>query len=276
MCSQVVGLLKQLIHYVMMSMKVVLGDLTCTQMQQTWHRPQCSQTEAELVIECCILHSQSNPEEFQVGSNPFYAIWGKGSGSAGIQCWAATQFESGIVYMSGSFCFCSDFESLPPKEKEPLILDLCQRDPFSPINFQVMRSQNHAVPELSMHQGCPHCPYTTAINATLNIPSDIMETMCKSGETEVNLWRRLINWNRVHNSSHHRWIGRQVIGIGAGPALAGPLFNLMIFIIIAFYYINTVPCVCLFVFSPAKSQERNCISPFATKSKRKWIISRCV
>ena len=39
MCSHVIGLLKQLIHYVMMKLKSVPADLTCTQMQQTWHKP---------------------------------------------------------------------------------------------------------------------------------------------------------------------------------------------------------------------------------------------
>ena len=38
MCSHVVGLLKQLIHYVSMKMKTVPVDL-CTQMQQSWHKP---------------------------------------------------------------------------------------------------------------------------------------------------------------------------------------------------------------------------------------------
>jgi len=34
----VVHLLKQLIHYVMMKVKAVPTDFTCTQMQQTWHK----------------------------------------------------------------------------------------------------------------------------------------------------------------------------------------------------------------------------------------------
>ena len=46
-CSHVVGLLNQLIRYVMMKVKAVPVDLTCTQMQQTWHKPRLSHIEAE-------------------------------------------------------------------------------------------------------------------------------------------------------------------------------------------------------------------------------------
>ena len=43
----VVQLLKQLIHYVVISkVKAVPTDFTCTQMQQTWHKSH-PQTEAE-------------------------------------------------------------------------------------------------------------------------------------------------------------------------------------------------------------------------------------
>ena len=49
-CSHTVGLLKQLIHYVMMKLKSVPADLTCTQMQQTWHKPRPSKIESETVM----------------------------------------------------------------------------------------------------------------------------------------------------------------------------------------------------------------------------------
>jgi len=39
MCSHVVGLLKQLIHYVMLKLQSVPSDLVCTQMKQSWHKP---------------------------------------------------------------------------------------------------------------------------------------------------------------------------------------------------------------------------------------------
>ena len=39
MCSHIVGLLKQLIHYVLMKLHCVPVDLTCTQMQQSWNKP---------------------------------------------------------------------------------------------------------------------------------------------------------------------------------------------------------------------------------------------
>ena len=50
MCSHVVSLLKQLIHYVNMKMTAVPIDLSCTQMQQSWHKPRPTHIEAELVM----------------------------------------------------------------------------------------------------------------------------------------------------------------------------------------------------------------------------------
>ena len=49
-CSHVIGLLKQIIHYVMMKFKAVPDDLCCTQMQQTWHKPRSVHIEAEPVM----------------------------------------------------------------------------------------------------------------------------------------------------------------------------------------------------------------------------------
>ena len=48
--SGIVGLLKQLIHYVMMKLKSVPADLTCTQMQQVWHKPRPSKIESEPIV----------------------------------------------------------------------------------------------------------------------------------------------------------------------------------------------------------------------------------
>lgn len=50
MCSHVVGLLKQILHYVMMKCKSVPEDLCCTQMQQAWHKPRSTHIEAEPVM----------------------------------------------------------------------------------------------------------------------------------------------------------------------------------------------------------------------------------
>ena len=65
MCSHVVGLIKQIIHYAMMKIKSVPDDLTCTQMQQTWHKPRPSQIEAEPVMNVSFRRasqSQRNPK----------------------------------------------------------------------------------------------------------------------------------------------------------------------------------------------------------------------
>ena len=50
MCSHVIGLLKQIIHYAMMKNKSVPSDLSCTQMQQSWHKPRPIHIEAEPVM----------------------------------------------------------------------------------------------------------------------------------------------------------------------------------------------------------------------------------
>ena len=50
MCSHVIRVLKQIIHYVMMKLKSVPSDLSCTQMQQSWHKPRPTHIEAEPVM----------------------------------------------------------------------------------------------------------------------------------------------------------------------------------------------------------------------------------
>jgi len=50
MCSHVIGLLKQIIHYAMMKLQSVPEDMACTQMQQSWHKPRPSHIEAEPVM----------------------------------------------------------------------------------------------------------------------------------------------------------------------------------------------------------------------------------
>jgi len=50
MCSHVTGLLRQIVHYIIMKCKSVPEDLCCTQMQQTWHKPRSTHIEAEPVM----------------------------------------------------------------------------------------------------------------------------------------------------------------------------------------------------------------------------------
>ena len=47
MCSHVIGLLKQTIHDVMMKYKSIPCDLSCTQMQLSWHKPRPILIDAE-------------------------------------------------------------------------------------------------------------------------------------------------------------------------------------------------------------------------------------
>ena len=50
MYSHVFGLLKQLIHYVMIKLQSVPADLACTQMKQSWHKPQPAEINAAPVM----------------------------------------------------------------------------------------------------------------------------------------------------------------------------------------------------------------------------------
>ena len=49
-CSHIVGLLKQLIHYMMMKLQSVPADLTCTQMHQSWHKPRPTEIKAPPIM----------------------------------------------------------------------------------------------------------------------------------------------------------------------------------------------------------------------------------
>ena len=60
-CSHIVGLLKQLIHYVMMKLQSVPADLTCTQMQQSWHKPRPTEIQAAPVMN--VLFSKAKQSE---------------------------------------------------------------------------------------------------------------------------------------------------------------------------------------------------------------------
>ena len=50
MCTHIVSLLKQLIHYVMKKLQPVPADLTCSQMQQSWNKPRPTEIQAAPVM----------------------------------------------------------------------------------------------------------------------------------------------------------------------------------------------------------------------------------
>ena len=68
MCSHIVGLLKQLMHYVLMKFNHVTVDLTCTQMQQSWHRPQPTKIEPAPVMS--IAYCKVKQSTSQAKKNP--------------------------------------------------------------------------------------------------------------------------------------------------------------------------------------------------------------
>ena len=67
-CSHIVGLLKQLIHYVLMKLNYVPVDLTCTQMQQSWHKPRPTEIEPAPVMSIAYLKAKQSAS--QAKKNP--------------------------------------------------------------------------------------------------------------------------------------------------------------------------------------------------------------
>ena len=63
MCSHIVGLLNQLIHCVMMRLTHVPVDLTCTQMQQSWHKPCSSEIEPTPVMNIVFYEAKQSTTE---------------------------------------------------------------------------------------------------------------------------------------------------------------------------------------------------------------------
>ena len=70
MCSHVIGLLKQIIHYVLMKLKSVPEDLSCTQMQQSWHKPRPTHIEAEPVMNVTFCKAKQCQTAADVQKNP--------------------------------------------------------------------------------------------------------------------------------------------------------------------------------------------------------------
>ena len=72
MYSYIIGVLKQIIHYVMMKFKSVPSDLSCTQMQQSWHKPRPTHIEAELVMN--VTFCKANQSQTDAKKNPVICI----------------------------------------------------------------------------------------------------------------------------------------------------------------------------------------------------------
>ena len=70
MCSHVIGLLKQIIHYVMMKLKSVPADLSCTQMQQLWHKPRPTHIEAEPVMNVTFCKAKQTLDQTDINKYP--------------------------------------------------------------------------------------------------------------------------------------------------------------------------------------------------------------
>ena len=70
MCNHVVGLLKQIIYYVLMKLKSVPEDLSCTQMQQLWHKPRSTHIEAEPVMNVTFCKAKQCQTTADVKKNP--------------------------------------------------------------------------------------------------------------------------------------------------------------------------------------------------------------
>ena len=68
-CSHIIELLKQIIHYVMMKLQYVPNDMTCTQIQRSWHKPHSSHIEAEPVMNVAFCKAKQHQEETKAPSD---------------------------------------------------------------------------------------------------------------------------------------------------------------------------------------------------------------
>ena len=194
MCSHVVGLLKQLIHYIMMNVKAVPVDLTCTQMQQTWHKPRPSHIEAEPVMNiafCRARQNQMNPKREPIIRTLYEAR------AQVMQEYSFKQQHDLKVGLSvcQPRCVFAQILNVPPKEI--IATHLRHAPKGSILSYQLSDYEKPSVvePEPSVHQYLPPLPIT-AISTMLNIPSDI------SNEQQASLDKLKVTLEEAHQLEH--------------------------------------------------------------------------
>ena len=186
MCSHVVGLLKQLIHYVMMKVKAVPVDLTCTQMQQTWHKPRPSQIEAELVMNvafCKASQTQTTPKR-----EPIVCMLYEARAQA-VQEYSFKQqhdLKKGLSVCHPGCAFAQILLNVPPKQH--IATHFGHAPKVSSLSYQLTDYEKPSVvkPDMSVCN-LPPLPIT-AINTMPSIPTDIStEQQASLGKLKVTL-----------------------------------------------------------------------------------------
>ena len=170
-CSHVVGLLKQLIHYVMMKVKVVPADLTCTQMQQTWHKPRPTQIEAEPVMNVCFRKAsqmQNHPKRDPVVCTLYEAR------AQGMQAYSIKQQEDLKAGLLKSQSQCAFAQILNVTSEEHVSTHFGEVPKGSVLSYQLSDYEKVAVlkPQPSVHHNLPELPLS-AVSGSPTVPSDI-------------------------------------------------------------------------------------------------------
>ena len=171
MCSHVVGLLKQVIHYALMKVKAVPEDLTCTQMQQTWHKPRPSQIEAEPVMNVSFRKAcqrQSTPKRDPVVCTLFEAR------ARAVQEYSEKQqqdLRAGLQQCHSKCAFSHTLRAVP----EELVATKFGHVPKGSIlSYQLSDYKKAEVlkPKPIVPQNLPLLPLS-AIDTVLSVPSDL-------------------------------------------------------------------------------------------------------
>ena len=170
-CSHVVGLIKQLIHYAMMKTKRVPDDLTCTQMQQTWHKPRPSQIEAESVMNVSfrrVSQSYSTPKRDPVICTLFEAR------AQAMQEYSDQQQLDLRTGLSRCQPECAFYHTLREIPEEFVSTQFGSVPKGSVLSYQLSDYKKPHVlrPKASTQHDLPMLPLT-AIRTTPSLPSDI-------------------------------------------------------------------------------------------------------
>ena len=171
MCSHVVGLLKQLIHYVTMKVKTVRVDLICTQMQQTWHKPWPSQIEAEPVMNVAFRRARQNQRNPKRDPIVYTLYEARAQAMQEYSIKQQHELRMGLFKCQPQCAFAHTLKLI----SEEHITTLFGRVPRgSVLSYQLSDNEKAAVlkPKPSLHQHLPPLPLT-AISMTPSMPSDI-------------------------------------------------------------------------------------------------------
>ena len=161
MCSHIVRLLKQLIHYTMMKLQSVPADLTCTRMQQSWHKPRPTEIKAAPVMN--MLFSKAKQSEAK--SDPVMCSLYK----AHAKCVQEYNFEQqqclkeGLLNDHPACAFTKLLSTNPPNSTWPLNSEMFQQAML--LSYQALEYDKPQVSRESPSDLLPALPLDVIKNA---------------------------------------------------------------------------------------------------------------